>query len=209
MIGGLVMAHGDAKGLVLPPAIAPTQVVIIPIKADQELLAVVDELAVDLTKHHVRAQVDRRDTVTAGFKFNEWELKGVPVRIELGPKDVAKKSAVVVRRDDGSKIEVKLNGLGKEIHDLLATIQKDLLKQRRAELEQRTVAVENYAELKKAVAVGFASGAWCGSAKDEEKLKEETKATVRAIPFNQPATIGKCVVCGNPGVHQAVFGRSY
>jgi len=209
MIGGLVMAHGDLKGLVLPPAVAPIQAVIVPIKTDPQVDAAAKKLNQDLKKQGIRVKLDDRDSVSAGFKFNDWELKGVPVRIELGPKDLAEKKCVLVRRDTGEKHNFLLTGAVKEVKAMLADMQTTLLAKRRTELTERTVAVHNYDNLKVAVANGFAAGAWCGAANDEAKLKEEAKATIRAIPFDQPEKIGACVICGQAGRHQVVFGRAY
>ena len=209
LVGGLIMAHGDAKGLVLPPLVAPIQVVIIPIKADDSVNKAVAEIESALVKKHVRVYVDARDTVSPGFKFNEWELKGVPVRIELGPRDLAEKSCFVVRRDDGTKTPTALATVANGVPVLLKTIQSDLLKRRKAELKERTRAVKKYDELVQAVATGFATGSWCGAVADEEQLKTEAKATVRAIPFKQPKSHDACVICGKPGTCEAVFARSY
>ena len=209
LVGGLIMAHGDAKGLVLPPLVAPIQVVIIPIKADDSVNKAVAEIESALVKKHVRVYVDARDTVSPGFKFNEWELKGVPVRIELGPRDLAEKSCFVVRRDDGTKTPTALATVANGVPVLLKTIQSDLLKRRKAELKERTRAVKKYDELVQAVATGFATGSWCVAVADEEQLKTEAKATVRAIPFKQPKSHDACVICGKPGTCEAVFARSY
>ncbi len=209
LIGGLIMAHGDARGLVLPPAVAPIQVVIIPIRPTNEILVSLRTLVTNLEKKGMRVKLDDRETVSPGFKFNEWELKGVPVRIEFGPKDAEAKSMVVARRDTQEKMTIGIDAVVPSVKKLLSTIQKDLLKVRQKELKARTSSVRSYDALCAAVATGFASGSWCGSADDETKLKTEAKATVRAIPFEQPMTHRPCVICGKPGVYHAVFARSY
>lgn len=213
MVGAVVMAHGDAKGLVLPPNVAPMQVVIVPINADKDVLAAAVGLHDALEKEGMRAHLDTRDTVSPGYKFNEWELKGVPIRVEIGPKDIAKSSCIVVRRYAGAgeapKEPVLLSESAVTIREALKTMQSELLEARKKELKSRTQSVETYAELKAAVASGFAEADWCGSPADEQKLKEEAKATVRVILSDQPKTFGKCAVCGKTANQRAVIARAY
>lgn len=217
LIGAVIMAHGDEKGLVLPPTVAPVQVVIVPIKQDAAVKTAVQKLQTELEAHNVRVRIDDRETVSPGFKFNEWELKGVPVRVELGPKDLEKKECLVVRRDqrDASRADackkesIVLKHAAEVIAGSLEDMQKALLRARTLELKQRSQAVTTYEELKGAVATGFAMVPFCGSSAEEAKIKDELKATLRVIPFDQPTDVGTCAVCGKPAAYNAVFARAY
>jgi len=217
LVGSVIMGHGDDKGLVLPPAIAPVQVVIVPIKIDDAVEAAADELRQQLAQRGIRVKLDDRDGASPGFKFNEWELKGVPVRVEIGPKDLAKRECLVVRRDqrDASRTDackkesIVLQHAADVIAGSLEDMQKALLRNRTAELKARTRSVTTPVELSAAVAEGFARAPFCGSPADEAKLKAESKATLRVIPFDQPKTTGACAVCGQPGAFEAIFARAY
>lgn len=215
LIGALIMAHSDDEGLVLPPAVAPTQVVVVPIyKTPEERAAV--QAAIDAItapwKGVIRYHVDDRDQLTPGFKFNEWEMKGVPVRVEIGPKDVQKQSAAVARRDvpgrDGKRF-VPQEGLTQTLCDLLQEIQTALYEKALRFRLDHTQTVATYAELQEAVQTGFAVAWWDGNAQDEQRIQNETKATIRVIPFDQPGGSGKCVLTGRPTSTQVVFARSY
>jgi prolyl-tRNA synthetase len=224
VIGAIIMVHGDDQGLVLPPKLAPYQCVIVPIfKNDEEKVAVLGaakELKAQLVKAKIRVVLDEREGQSPGWKFNDWEMRGVPVRVELGPKDVAKQAAVLARRDRPGregKISASLADLPATIERLLAEIQQALhdkaLEFRRA----NTQATATYDEFKKAVETGFAFAGWCGSEACEAKIKEETRATMRCIPLDQegvlgagaPAGNGKCVYCAQVAGERAIFGRAY
>ncbi|HET8965306.1 MAG TPA: His/Gly/Thr/Pro-type tRNA ligase C-terminal domain-containing protein, partial [Candidatus Acidoferrum sp.] len=223
-IGAIIMVHGDDQGLVLPPRLAPYQCVIVPIfKNDEEKSAVVSaakELKAQLVKAKIRVVLDEREGQSPGWKFNDWEMRGVPVRVELGPKDVAKQSAVVARRDRPGregKIAAALADLPVTIEKLLVEIQQALYNKALEFRRANTQATATYDEFKKAVETGFAFAGWCGSGDCEEKIKEETRATMRCIPLDQEAVLGaggaagtgKCVYCGQAAKERAVFARAY
>jgi prolyl-tRNA synthetase len=215
MVGAIVMVHGDDQGLILPPRLAPVQVVAVPIwKSDEEKNTVLD--AVEKVKaalaESVRLKVDDRDEYSPGWKFNEWELRGVPLRIEIGPKDVAQEQVVLARRDRpgrAGKSSVPMAGLASAVTDTLTLIQNDMLQRATEFLEANVREPADYESFKEAVAQGFARAWWCGSRECEDKIKEETKATTRCIPFDQPGGTGHCVVCGNEAREVAIFARAY
>jgi len=212
LIGGLIMAHSDDKGLVLPPRLAPIQTVIIPIGATPEELEATQAKATELSEllkaEGVSVKIDTRE-MRPGAKFFDWEKKGVPLRLELGPKDLAANSLVVVRRDTSAKSTVSEEELVDSVKDLLEQIQRDLFQAALARREANTHDVDSYDELKKAVETGFARAFWCGSAECETKIKDETKATIRSIPFDQKAENGKCVICGKKSSGRVVFAKAY
>src|SRR2546427_169378 len=204
------------KGPVLPPKLAPYQAVIVPIfKTDEEKTIVFEtarKLKADLVKANIRVTLDEREGSSPGWKFNDWEMRGVPVRVELGPKDVAKQSAVLARRDrpgKEGKISASLADLPATIERLLVEIQQSLHHKALAFREANTRDPKDYAEFKAAVETGFAFSFWCGRAKCEEQIKEETKATMRCIPLDQPGGEGRCICCGQPAKEKAIFGRAY
>jgi prolyl-tRNA synthetase len=220
MIGAIIMVHGDDQGLVLPPKLAPYQVVIVPIwKTDEEkasVLGVARTLKIDLAKANIRVTLDEREGQSAGWKFNEWEMRGVPLRVELGPKDVAKQAAMLSRRDRPGregKVSAPLADLPRTIEGMLVEIQQAIHDKALAFRKSRTHDAKNYEELKKAVETGFAFSHWCGSAACETKIKEETRATMRCIPLDQDneksAHGGVCVSCGKPAGERAIFARAY
>ena len=215
-IGAIIMVHGDDQGLILPPRLAPFQVVIVPIyKTDEEKSSVLENahrLRKELAAAGIRVKMDERDGMSPGFKFNDWEMRGVPLRIELGPKDVAKGSVVLARRDrpgKEGKSFVPQQGIAVAVSQLLVEIQKALYDRALEFRKSRTVEPADYGEFKKSVESGFAFAWWCGSSSCEEKIKEETKATMRCIPLEQPGGTGKCVYCGQPAQEKAIFARAY
>ncbi len=212
LIGGLIMAHGDDKGLVLPPKLAPHQVVIIPIGVTPEEVEAsqskAQEIADQLKEEGVRVKVDSRD-LRPGPKFFEWEKKGVPVRIEIGPKDLANSSVMTVRRDTSTKQVLTEEGLIDAIKDILDQIQKNLYQKALAFREEHTVTVDDYKKFKKDVEGNFVLAHWCGSAECEAKVKEETKATIRCIPFGQAKTPGKCLYCSQKTDLVVIFAKAY
>src|SRR5437870_5316314 len=224
VVGAIIMVHGDDQGLVMPPKLAPYQVVIVPIfKTDEEKKTVFEtarKLKTDLVKADVRVTLDEREGQSPGWKFNDWEMRGVPVRVELGPKDVAKQAAVVARRDRPGregKISAPLADLPVTIEKLLGEIHQSMYDKALAFRRLNTHATATYDEFKKAVETGFAFAGWCGSGDCEEKIKEETRATMRCIPVDptdvlgngeSPAS-GKCVYCGTDARERAIFARAY
>ncbi|NTU85336.1 MAG: proline--tRNA ligase [Chloroflexales bacterium] len=215
LIGALIMTHSDDEGLVLPPRLAPTQVVVVPIyKNDAERGRVMEAVARITAewKGRLRFKVDDRDNLTPGFKFNEWELKGVPVRIEVGPKDVEKGSVAIARRDvpgREGKSFVPQAGLTERIGALLDEIQASLFQRALAFREERSAFVSTYDELKQQIERGFAWAYWDGSDEDEKRIQDETRATIRCIPLEQPGTPGACVYTGRETTRQVVFARAY
>jgi prolyl-tRNA synthetase len=224
VIGAIIMVHGDDQGLVMPPKIAPTQVVIVPIyKTEEEkvsVLATAKELKAQLVKANLRVTLDEREGFSPGWKFNDWEMRGVPVRVELGPKDVAKQAAMLARRDKPGKegkVSAPLADLAVTIEKLLAEVQRSLFDKALAFRRANTHEAKSYDEFKKAVEAGFAFSYWCGSGECEEKIKEETRATMRCIPLDQAAVLGNgassgsgsCVYCGKPAKERAIFARAY
>jgi prolyl-tRNA synthetase len=215
MVGAIIMVHGDDQGLRLPPRLAPTQVVIVPIwKSDEEraaVMAVAQEVKQTLGALF-RCHLDDREDVSPGFKFNDWEMRGVPLRIELGPKDVAKNQAMLVRRDlprKQNKSTAALDALSAVVGEQLEAIQGNLFAQASSFLRDNTREPQTYQELVEAVGDGFALAYWCGSANCEARIREDTKATIRCIPLNQGKEAGRCVCCGEPAAEKAVFARAY
>jgi prolyl-tRNA synthetase len=216
VVGAIIMVHGDDQGLVLPPKLAPYQVVIVPIfKNDQEKTVVLEaahKVKNELVAAGVRVTLDAREGPSPGWKFNDWEMRGVPLRIELGPKDVAKQAAVLARRDrpgKEGKTSAALAGIAETVQKLLAEIQQSLYDKALAFRKANTHEAKTYDELKQAVENGFALSYWCGDAQCEAKIKEETRATMRCIPLEQAGGSGKCVHCGKSAREQAIFARAY
>jgi prolyl-tRNA synthetase len=214
MLGGVIMVHGDDQGLKLPPKLAPIQAVIVPIfKNDDEkskVMPVIDQLRQQLAET-VRVKVDDREE-TPGFKFNDWEMRGVPLRIEVGPKDVEQGTVVFARRDlpgKEGKSFVPQAGIAAAARSVLATIQSDLLQRATEFRNANTFEPKNYDEFKSIVENSFARAWWCGEQQCEAEIKEETKATTRCIPLEQPGGSGVCVHCGRPAQEVAIFAKAY
>jgi prolyl-tRNA synthetase len=215
-IGAIIMTHGDNAGLVLPPRLAPIQCVIVPIyKNDGEktnVLAAVDSIFQELSDLGIRAKVDLREQLSPGFKFNDWELKGVPMRIEIGPRDVQNRTLVLARRDQRGregKQSISRDQLSATAPELLRQIQAALLAKATQFRDEHTLAPTNYDEFKAAISSGFARVWWAGSSEDERRIQEETKATLRCLPLEQPGGEGVCFYSGQPASRVAIFGRSY
>lgn len=212
IIGGLIMTHSDDAGLVLPPNIAPYHVVILPIikgAHHAEVDATVTQLQQEWQANGVRVHIDHRDYETLGNKIYEWEKKGVPLRCEVGPRDIAEKKVMIARRDTGGKEAVALKNIAQTIVKLLEEIQHNLFMRAKKFQQEHTRTVDAYDDFKDVVAQGFAFAWWCGKAACEERIKEECKATNRCIPFNQSGERGQCVVCGQPSQLRAIFSRAY
>ncbi len=212
LVGGLVMTHSDDEGLVLPPKLAPTQVVIIPIpKPLPELLEKADEIAKDLKARGIRVTIDSDDSKRPGFKFAEHEMKGIPIRIGIGPRDLAKGQVEVARRDTKEKTGVPLEGLGQHVAELLDTIQNNLLSRAKAFRAENTHEVDTYEDFKTVLEEkgGFIMAHWDGTSETELKVKEETKATIRCIPIEGDKTPGTCMVTGKPSTQRVVFAKAY
>ncbi len=214
MIGAVVMVHGDDKGLVLPPKIAPVQVVIVPIPykdaGAESILKMSRQIFEGLQKMNVEVVLDDRQEYTPGWKFNEWELKGVPVRIEIGPRDVKQKQVTIARRDTRQKIAVKEDEAVTAVMGLLEEIQNSLFRKAKENLEQNITAVRDFDELKEALKNkgGFIKACWCSDSKCEEKIKEETGATIRLIAADE-TPFSKCVHCGKTANAVVYFARAY
>jgi len=216
MIGALIMVHGDDQGLKLPPKIAPIQAVLVPIYKNLEEKSAVMEAAnrlfAELKAAGIRIKMDDREEVTPGFKFNDWEMRGVPLRIEIGPKDVEKGQVALARRDlpgRAGKSFVSQTALARTAGLLLSEIQDSLLKAATAFRDANIHDPKDYQELKQVVEDGWAFSWWCGDKACEAKVKEDTKATTRCIPFEQPGGSGTCIVCGKKAEKKVYFARAY
>lgn len=210
IIGAIIMVHGDDSGLVLPPRIAPTQVMIIPIAQHKEgVLEKADELRNRLSKEF-RVNVDATDK-SPGWKFSEQEIKGIPVRIEIGPKDIEANQAVIVRRDTREKIVVSLDEIETKLGEVLEQMQSDMLERARAHRDSHTYVATNYDEFKQTIEEkpGFVKAMWCKDLACEEKIKEDTGATSRCMPFEQETLAETCVCCGKPAKTMVYWGRAY
>ena len=213
LIGAMVMTHGDDKGLVLPPKVAPIQVVIVPIYRNEEgekkVMEKVGEIVEILEEKELRIHIDNRSGISPGYKFNDWELKGVPIRIEIGPKDIEKESCIVAKRVDGEKTSLKLNEID-QIINILESIQQTMLDNAIEKSKQNTMTIADYQEFKSQIEKGgFLHSPWCGKLECEEKIKEETGADIRVIPFGSQKTDSKCIYCGQQSEWVPVFARGY
>lgn len=213
LIGALVMVHGDDRGLNLPPKVAPVQVIIIPIMFDKTKKEVRNkaEDIITILKKDFRVEIDGRDEYTPGWKFNEWEMKGVPLRLEIGPKDLAKGQVMVVRRDTGEKMAVKEEKLIETVEKLLNNIQENLFNKAKSFLQKNIREVSDYNKFKEVIEKkrGLIKTYWCGNKDCEDKIKEETKASIRCIPFEQEEASGKCIYCGKESSTLVYFARAY
>lgn len=213
-VGAIIMTHGDDQGLILPPRLAPIQAVIVPIFRDDAekatVMPVVERLKGELSDFRIK--VDDRENLTPGFKFNDWELRGVPLRIEVGPKDVQKNTVALARRDrpgKAGKSFVSQDNLAAQVGDMLKEIQAALLERATQFRDANIHDPVDYEALKEVVKNGWALSWWCGNAACEAKVKEDTKATTRCIPLNQPGGSGKCIVCGEHATEKVYFARAY
>jgi len=214
-VGAIIMTHGDDHGLVLPPKLAPIQVVIVPIArndADRSIVMPIVEQVSNELSQNFRIKVDDRSEVTPGFKFNDWELRGVPLRLEIGPKDIEKGVVTAARRDmpgREGKSTLTFDQLSAQVAELLTEIHASMYDKAEAFRDAHIFNPKDYDELKEVVQNGWAFSWWCGSKECEAKIKEETKATTRCIPFQQPDGQGRCIYCGQPASEKAYFARAY
>ncbi len=205
------MVHGDDNGLVLPPKVAPTQVVIVPIRQQQEgVLETAGKICEALKGKGIRVKTDDSDK-TPGWKFAEAEMRGVPVRVEIGPKDIEAGKAVLARRDSGEKIECSLDGIANKIEELLDTIQKDMLERARVRRDSQTYTATTKEEFEKIFAEksGFVKAMWCGDEACENEIKEKLSVTSRCMPFEQENISDVCVCCGRSAKKLVYWGRAY
>jgi len=213
LIGGMIMTHGDDKGLILPPKIAPIQVVIIPIYYTNDdkdsVIQKAHQIKDDLSKIDLRVHLDDREQLTPGFKFNDWEMKGIPIRIEIGPKDIAKKQVVLVRRHNRTKTSLNMDSLTEEISSELKNIQKEMFDAAKKILDERIVRVTEYQQFKEQLDNGkMIDCSWCGNQTCEDKIKEETGADIRVIPSDNTKA-ETCIYCKNSGTTNVLFARGY
>lgn len=213
-IGAIIMTHGDDNGLVLPPRLAPYQIVIVPIYKNDAERSLVMECVEKVQKQlsEFRVKLDDRSELTPGYKYHEWELRGVPLRLEIGPKDVEKNSVMAARRDIPGKLGksfLSQDNLADQVRDLLDTIQNAMLEKATAFRDANIHEAKNYDELKQIVENGWAEAWWCGSADCEAKIKADTKATTRCMPFEDQHGHGKCVYCGADADKKIYFSKAY
>jgi prolyl-tRNA synthetase len=214
LIGALIMVHGDDNGLVIPPRIAPKQAVIVPIWRGDDTKESVLTFARSIhskLKEKWMIILDDRDQYKPGYKFNEWEIQGIPVRIEIGPRDVENNQVVLVRRDTREKIPVNADEVVSKFNELLEDIQQNLFNKALKFREENSYYIDNYNEFKEILEKkgGFLYSHWCGNGECELKIKEETKATIRCIPENSPEEKGQCIYCGKPSERRVIFARNY
>ncbi|WP_114492123.1 proline--tRNA ligase [Candidatus Ulvibacter alkanivorans] len=215
LMGALIMTHSDDNGLVLPPKLAPDQVVIVPIYRNDEQFEAVSKVANDLMSelraHGIRVKFDNRDTHKPGWKFNEYELKGVPVRIAIGPKDVEKGTVELARRDTLEKEFIETSAVVEKVKLLMEEIQVNLYQKALDFRTEKTTEVDSYEDFKKVLEekAGFVSAHWDGTIETEERIKNETKATIRCIPLNDDTEAGKCMVTGKPSARRVLFAKAY
>ena len=210
LIGAIIMVHGDDNGLKLPPRVAPVQVMIVPIQQKKEgVLEKAEELRAKLSEV-ARVKVDATDK-SPGFKFAECEMRGIPLRVEIGPRDIENNQCIVVRRDTGEKLTVSLDELSDKVTELLEVIQKDMLETARAHRDSHTYTATSWDEFKDIIEnkPGFIKAMWCGETECEENIKAETGASTRCMPFEQETLSDVCVCCGKPAKKMVYFGRAY
>ncbi len=211
MIGALIMVHGDNSGLVLPPRVAPVQAVVIPIQQRKEgVLEKAQELLAALKDAGIRARMDDSDK-SPGFKFAEQEMRGIPVRIECGPKDIENGQAVICRRDTREKYTVSFEELPGRISEILETMQKEMLERARAHRDSHTYVATDYETFVDTInnKPGFVKAMWCGDQACEDRIKEDVQATARNMPFEQEHLSDVCVCCGKPAKKMVYWGRAY
>ena len=214
LIGAMIMTHGDDKGLVLPPKVAPIQVVIIPIYYTdddaQKVLKKANELQNNIISKNIRVHIDDRDQLTPGYKFHDWELRGIPLRIEIGPKDIEKNKVVLVKRYNKEKTDISFDDVAGKLDGVLVDIQKQMLISGKKVLDEMIHNISSYDEFKSQIEKGgLLQTPWCGKQECEEKIKEETGADIRVIPFGSEDSSKKCVYCNEQSVSVPIFARGY
>ncbi len=214
LIGGMIMVHGDNKGLVLPPKVSPIQVVIVPIfYSENDSKKVIDkanEIEKALLDKKIRVHLDKRSELTPGFKFHDWELKGIPLRIEIGPKDIEKQKVVIATRHNHEKTDLAIDKISDNINGILQKIQKEMFDAAKKILQDKSILIEDYTKFKEELAKGgFLYAPWCGDENCEEKIKDETGAEIRVIPFDGENENQKCIICGNESTSTPIFARGY
>ena len=206
------MVHGDERGLVLPPRVAPIQLIIVPIALHKEgVLDKAKEIYQQLKDAGIRVKLDDRDTQTPGWKFNEWELKGVPIRLEIGPKDIEKNQVVLVRRDNFEKSFVPMENLVETVKEMLDAVHDGMYQKALDMRDKHTHVAYNMDEFVDALEnkKGFIKAMWCGGRECEDKVKDDTGATIRCIPFEQENLGDKCICCGEDAKHMVYFAKAY
>ncbi|MBQ8971434.1 MAG: proline--tRNA ligase, partial [Lachnospiraceae bacterium] len=211
IIGAIIMVHGDNSGLKLPPRIAPTQIMVIPIQQKKEgVMEAAQGIRDALKESGLRAKLDDSDK-SPGWKFSEQEMRGIPLRVEIGPKDLEAGNCVLVRRDNRDKVTVPIQEVSEKAEELLETIQREMLEKAKEHLEEHTYEATDYAEFQKAIEEkpGFFKAMWCGERACEDKIKEDTGATSRCMPFEQKRLSETCICCGKPAKALVYWGRAY
>lgn len=210
-LGGLLMAHGDDAGLRLPPNLAPIQVIVLPVRLEDEIVVYGEELMQRLSSAGIRIKFDTREEESIGFKHNKWELKGVPVRLEIGKREIAERKVTVIRRDTNEKLQVSLDEFQDTIKELLKEIQGNLYEEQVTFLKKNTHSAKNYEEFQHIMNTtkGFIRAFWCENAECEKKIKEETKATTRCLPLDAKEEKGNCIYCRKPAKHRWIFAQAY
>ena len=211
LIGALIMAHGDNRGLKLPPRVAPIQVVLVPVAMHKEGVKEKAQEIFEELKNKYRIELDDREKVSPGYKFNDWEMRGVPLRIEMGPRDIENGICILVRRDTNEKIEVKLDELSSKIGEILELIQQNMFDTCKKRMEAKTTIAHNLEEFQANMnkEQGFIKAMWCGNEECEAKIKELTAAKSRCMPFEQEHIGDTCVCCGKPATKMVIWGRQY
>ncbi|MGD8708230.1 MAG: proline--tRNA ligase [Nitrosopumilaceae archaeon] len=213
LIGAMIMVHGDDQGLVLPPKVAPTQIVIVPIYNNDEdkkrILDKASEIKQNLESKQIRIHIDDRKEMSPGFKFNDWEMKGVPLRIEIGPKDMDKQKILIAKRHNKEKTNLRFDEISK-IEEILEEIQSKMLEKAREQSKLNTIDIVDYNEFKEKISTGgFFNAPWCGNQECEEKIKEETGADIRVIPFDKEDNTKNCIYCNEKSISIPIFARGY
>ncbi|MEJ2261123.1 MAG: proline--tRNA ligase [Nitrosopumilaceae archaeon] len=213
LIGAMIMVHGDDQGLVLPPKVAPTQIVIVPIYNNDEdqkrISEKAGEIKQELESKQIRTHIDDRKEMSPGFKFNDWEMKGVPLRIEIGPKDMDKRKILIAKRYNKEKTNLGFDEISK-IEEILEEIQSKMLEKAREQAKLNTIDITDYNEFKEKISVGgFFNAPWCGNQECEEKIKEETGADIRVIPFDKEDNSKNCIYCNEKSISIPIFARGY
>jgi prolyl-tRNA synthetase len=213
LIGAMIMVHGDDQGLVLPPKVAPTQIVIVPIYNNDEdkkrILDKASEIKQNLESKQIRIHIDDRNEMSPGFKFNDWEMKGVPLRIEIGPKDMDKQKILIAKRHNKEKTNLRFDEISK-IEEILEEIQSKMIEKAREQSKLNTIDIVDYNEFKEKISTGgFFNAPWCGNQECEEKIKEETGADIRVIPFDKEDNTKNCIYCNEKSISIPIFARGY